>query len=57
MKKADRQIVQDTVENEGFDYTFVHYSNFEEIKDEEFHRLRVAYMKAQRALAELCEIE
>lgn len=57
MKKADRQIVQDTVENEGFDYTFVHYSNFEEIKDEEFHRLRVVYVKAQRALAELCEIE
>jgi hypothetical protein len=27
--------------NEGIDYCFEHYSSFEEIKDEEFHKLRL----------------
>jgi hypothetical protein len=28
------------IKNEGLDYTFKHYSTFEEIEDEEFHKLR-----------------
>lgn len=28
------------MKNEGIDYCFKHYSNFEEIKDEKFHELR-----------------
>lgn len=52
MKRKDRENIQATVENEGFDYAFVHYSHFEEVKDEEFHRLRVQYVEAQQALAD-----
>ena len=29
------------MDNEGMDYCFEHYSSFEEIKDEEFHKLRL----------------
>jgi hypothetical protein len=43
--------VRNTVNLEGFDYAFRHYSNFEEVKDPEFHRLREAYVAAAEALA------
>lgn len=46
MKKDDARYVLATIENEGFNYCFVHYSNFEDIKDEEFHVLRRNYLKA-----------
>ncbi len=38
------------VENEGFDYAFVNYSNFYEIKDKKFHSLRENYLKVQKEL-------
>lgn len=50
MKASDLEYVKDTIDNEGFDYTFVDYSNFSEIKDEEFHKLRQAYVEAAEAL-------
>lgn len=56
LKKRDREYVQATVDSEGFDYAFTHYTDFEEIKDEEFHRLRVAYNEARKALVEYAEI-
>jgi hypothetical protein len=40
------------VDNEGFDYAFRHYSDFKEVKDEEFHKLRKAYVEAAEALSE-----
>lgn len=41
------QDMRDKIDWEGgFDATFVDYSQFEEIKDEEFHRYRKAYLKA-----------
>lgn len=36
------------IDNEGFDYTFVHYSKFDEIKDKKFHKLREAYLTARK---------
>ncbi len=57
MKKEDKEYLQERVENEGFDYCFVHYSDFEEIKDKKFHELREAYCKAQEALAEYLDID
>lgn len=44
--------VYETVDNEGFHYAFHDYSEFEEVKDEEFHRLRNAYIAASKALAD-----
>ena len=40
------------VENEGFDYAFRNYSDFKEVKDNEFHKLRRAYVEAADALSE-----
>jgi hypothetical protein len=43
-------IVAYKMDAEGFDYCFVGYSNWEEINDEKFHELRLAYVKAQKEL-------
>ena len=45
------------VENEGFDYAFRNYSDFKDVKDEEFHRLRKAYVDAAEALSEYIGFE
>lgn len=52
MKASELEYVKDTIECEGFDYAFVDYSDFSEVKDEEFHKLREAYMKAAEELRE-----
>ncbi len=44
--------VQDTIEQEGFDYTFTSYTDFIEIKDEEFHRLIDNFITHRKALAD-----
>lgn len=49
--------VADKVEHEGFHYAFRSYSNFKEVKDEEFHKLRVAYLDAAKALADYIEVD
>lgn len=50
MTKKERTYVRETVESEGFEYAFVNYTDFEDIKDEEFHRLRKAFLEAHTAL-------
>lgn len=57
MKPKDLDYIRETVNQEGFDYAFTGYSNFEEIKDKEFHRLREAYLKARKELAEYIGID
>ena len=57
MKAADLDYVRETIESEGFDYTFIDYSHFEEIEDEEFHKLRKAYIEAVEKLKEYLHIE
>ena len=37
--------------DEGFHYCFKHYSNFDEIKDIEFHKLRKKYIKISDELS------
>ena len=46
----DKDKICSTIDDEGFSYTFVDYSSFPEIKDEEFHRLRKDFIKSQKAL-------
>lgn len=48
----DLDYVRAKVDAEGFEYAFVNYSDFADVKDEEFHRLREAYLAAGKALAE-----
>ena len=38
------QAVHYRMDNEGIDYCFEHYSNWEEIEDEEFHKLRMGFL-------------
>ena len=46
----DLNYVRSTMNGEGLDYCFRDYSDFEEIKDEEFHKLRKIYVDAADAL-------
>jgi hypothetical protein len=57
VKKKDREYVQAVVENESFDYAFRSYTDFADIHDVEFHRLREAYVKAADELAEYAELD
>lgn len=52
MTEEEKQDVCNTVDNEGFDYTFRHYSSFDEIKDATFHELISNYIEAADALEE-----
>jgi len=46
------QSVRYRMENEGIDYCFEHYSRFDEIKDEEFHRLRLGFLQYMKEIRE-----
>lgn len=52
MNKQDKLDLEDRIENEGFEYAFIYYSDFKEIKDDRFHELRKAYVKAHNDLEE-----
>lgn len=52
--KEHLEYVRETIENEGVYYAFIHYSDFEEIKDEKFHELRKAFEKSAKELVEYC---
>ena len=57
MKSQELDYLRDTIENEGFSYAFIGYSNFEEIKDEEFHKLRQVYVDAAKSLANYLNVD
>ena len=46
------QSVQYRMDDEGFGYCFESYSNWDEIKDEEFHRLRLGFLQHMKELRE-----
>ena len=47
--------VQYRMGNEGIDYCFKHYSSFEEIEDEEFHKLRKEFLDSMDKLTSYVE--
>lgn len=49
--------VQYRMENEGMNYCFEHYSSFEEINDEEFHKLRLQFLEITKKLLSYVEIK
>ena len=49
-EKEDFEYVQYRMGEEGFHYCFNDFSDFSEIKDERFHELRLAYLKAAKDL-------
>lgn len=50
MTNSDAGYVKATIQNEGFHYCFVHYSDFKNIKDELFHKLRNQYLDSMDEL-------
>ena len=46
----DWQMVRYRMDNEGLEYCFKHYSSFEEIKDEEFHKLRKELLESMEKM-------
>lgn len=46
------QSVQYRMNEEGIDYCFEHYSRWDEIKDEEFHRLRLGFLQYMKEIRE-----
>ncbi len=51
----DWTMVQYRMDNEGIEYCFEHYSSFEEIKDEEFHKLRNELLESMRKIRHYVE--
>jgi hypothetical protein len=49
------QMVQYRMDNEGIDYCFEQYSSFEEIKDEEFHKLRLEFLENMKKIRKYVE--
>ena len=49
-QKAYWKYVLYRMDDEGFHYCFIHFSNWEEIKDEKFHQLRNQYIKSAEEL-------
>lgn len=43
------------MDNEGFEYCFKQYSSFKEIKDEEFHNLRLTLLSQIDSMRKLVE--
>jgi len=55
MNKDEKELWEDVqyrMEAEGFHYCFDIYSSFDEIQDEEFHRLRLNYLNSAKLLEE-----
>ena len=46
------EAVRYRMDNEGIDYCFESYSIFEEIKDEEFHKLRLEFLESMKKIRE-----
>lgn len=57
MQAKDLDYVRETIENEGFEYSFFGYSNFEEVQNEEFHKLRKEYLAAGNKLAKYLNVD
>jgi hypothetical protein len=50
MTDDDLEHIYDVMDEEGFDYAFLFHSKFENIQDDEFHKLRKEFVAAARAL-------
>lgn len=52
MNLKQKKMICYRIADEGVDYTLRCYSDFEEIKDEKFHELRKAFIKAAEEFEE-----
>lgn len=54
-EREDYEMVRYRMDDEGMEYCFKHYSTFEEIEDEEFHKLREDFLESSTKLREYVE--
>ena len=54
-KLENFKAVQYRMGDEGMDYCFEHYSSFEEIEDEEFHKLRNEFLESMKKIRSYVE--
>lgn len=57
MSKPYSEYMNMKIEKEGFHYAFIGYSDFEEVEDIEFHKLRLKYIQAVNELGDYMGIE
>lgn len=57
MTGEELDYVRGVIYSEGFEYAFIHYSNFEKVEDPEFHEKRRAFVEAHRELANYLNLE
>jgi len=57
MTKEDRQAVCEIIERKGLEGCFVSWSEFDDIDDPRFHKLRKAYLKAMKELEDYLELD
>lgn len=57
MTATELDDVRGRIEQEGFGYCFIGYSNWEEIQCPEFQKFRQAYVKAHNDLAKFLNVE
>jgi len=57
MTNEEKEYVRATIDKEGFDYTIMSYSNFSDIEDEEFHKLRRMYLNVVDVMNKLLTIK
>ena len=54
-ERENYESVRYRMDDEGMDYCFEHYSQFEEIEDEEFHKLRLEFLESTLKLRSYVE--
>lgn len=57
MTEYELEELTNKIDMEGFEYTLLDYSDWKEIKDKEFHRLRRAFVDARDNLQEYIDGE
>jgi hypothetical protein len=57
MRELNLIDVREDCEQEGFHYAMTGLSDYKEVKDAEFHRLRENYLKATKELGEYLRLD
>jgi len=50
MKEEDLENICSTIGSEGFDYCFCDYTDFKEVEDKKFNKLRFEYVESKKKL-------
>lgn len=56
-KESWKESILQRINQEGFDYTFIHYSDWKEVKDKKFQKALKKYIKAHLELVKVLEIK